>query len=151
MNFKLFSVFGVLTMFLAACSPATEPTAQTEDGAASTSELTELEQPVSPDGEAGESEMAADYQIDMSNFEYSVTEMTASPGQTLVVNLTTTDGMHDLVIDELGVQSSILNTGESQLIEIVIPEDAAAGEYEYYCSVGNHRAMGMVGTLTIVE
>lgn len=150
MNLKLLSVFGVLSLLLAACTPAAGPMSQSEN-INETSELTELEQPMSEQGGAGESEMAADYQIDMSNFEYSVTEMTASPGQTLVVNLTTTDGMHDLVIDELGVQSSILNVGESQVLEIVVPEDAVAGEYEYYCSVGNHRAMGMVGTLTIVE
>ncbi len=27
--------------------------------------------------------------------------------------------------------------------------DLKAGEYKYYCAVGNHRAEGMEGTLTV--
>lgn len=99
--------------------------------------------------EAGD-QMAADYTLDMTNFAYSVTEMSAAPGETLTVLLNSEEGFHDLVIDELNVASEQINAGDQTTVEITIPEDAESGTtYEYYCSVGNHRAMGMVGTLTV--
>ena len=43
------------------------------------------------------------------------------------------------------------NIGRLLQPPITIPEDAAGQSYEFYCSVGNHRQLGMVGTLTILE
>ena len=56
--------------------------------------------------------------------------------------------MHDFVIDELSVRTKIAQAGEIVGVEIVANE---VGEFEFYCSVGNHRDMGMVGTLIIEE
>jgi plastocyanin len=50
------------------------------------------------------------------------------------------------VIDELGVKSKILQDNESEVIEFVTNEK---GVFEYYCSVGQHRQMGMVGNLIV--
>lgn len=144
MKVKPLIILTSLSIFLVACTPATPEAEVMEE----TPEVTQ-----SMEIEPTEMQVAvADYQVDMSNFAYSVTEMEAQPGQTLTLNLTVVEGMHDLVIDELDFQSAQLQEGESQTVEITIPEDAQPGdEYEYYCSVGNHRQMGMVGTLTVVE
>lgn len=91
-----------------------------------------------------------DYTLDMQNFSYTPNIMEAKPGQTLMVKIVNTQGFHDLVIDELDVASNQISEGEEEIVEIQIPEDAT-GEYEFYCSVGNHRAQGMFGTLMIVE
>jgi len=52
---------------------------------------------------------------------------------------------HDFTIDALKVASKLLNGGESDTVTI----NAAAGQYEYYCTVPGHKEAGMVGTLTV--
>jgi len=91
-----------------------------------------------------------DYTLTLQNFSFAPNIMKAKPGQTLTVKLVNAGGFHDFVIDELGVASSRIAQGESEIVTITIPEDAT-GSYEFYCSVGNHRAQGMVGTLMIEE
>ncbi len=89
--------------------------------------------------------------IDTADYKFSPNTIMARAGQTIRVNLIASEGMHDFVIDELGVQSALIEAGEETFFEIVIPADAAGSEYEFYCSVSNHRAMGMVGTLVVTE
>ncbi len=55
-------------------------------------------------------------------------------------------GFHDLVIDEFNARTAQLQTGQSEIIEFVADQ---SGEFEYYCSIGSHRAMGMVGKLIV--
>jgi len=54
--------------------------------------------------------------------------------------------MHDFVIDELGVQSERVSLGEVTTFEFSTNE---LGVYEYYCSVGSHRAQGMFGAFIV--
>ena len=55
--------------------------------------------------------------------------------------------MHDFVIDELNVKTPIVQTGETAVVEFVVPN--TPGTFNYYCGVANHRQLGMEGTLTI--
>ena len=55
---------------------------------------------------------------------------------------------HDWKVDEFAVATKILSVGEEETIEFVASK---AGTFEYYCSVGSHRANGMKGSLTITE
>jgi plastocyanin len=57
-------------------------------------------------------------------------------------------GTHDLKIDGYNVGTKVISGGASETFEFVASE---AGTFEYYCSVGNHRAMGMKGTLTVTN
>lgn len=78
------------------------------------------------------------------DLSWSQTEVTVKPGDTIqVVNAGMLD--HDFTVDELGIAEVI----SAEPITITIPEDAAPGEYEFYCSVPGHREGGMVGTLII--
>ena len=88
--------------------------------------------------------------MEMSNFKYSVSEITASPGETVEVMLKNVEGTHDFVIDELDVQSDMTQEGDETVVMFTIPEDAESGtEYAYYCSVGEHRAQGMEGVIMV--
>ncbi len=94
---------------------------------------------------------ATEMTVDMFNFGYSEETIEATPGETLNIELTNSDGYHDFMIDELDVDSGRTNAGEVTSVTFTVPEDAAPGTtYEYYCSVGSHRAQGMVGTLEVV-
>lgn len=91
--------------------------------------------------------------MDTGEFFFEPNVITAKPGQTVTVNLTNENGemLHDFVIDELGVASEQITQGEETSVTFTVPESAAGQEYEFYCSVGQHRANGMVGTLRVLE
>lgn len=80
------------------------------------------------------------------DFTFGVAEIKVKQGEKLTLLVTNTQGFHDLVIDELGVNSGLIPEGETMEIEVSTDQP---GTYEYYCSVGQHRAMGMKGTLII--
>ncbi len=84
--------------------------------------------------------------MEAGSFYYSVPEIRVKQGDTVRIEMTSVDMMHDFTIDELGVKSPIVESGDSTTIEFVAGE---AGEFEYYCSVGEHRANGQVGTLIV--
>lgn len=54
--------------------------------------------------------------------------------------------MHDFNIDELGVKVPITKSGSSAFVDFT-PDKT--GTFEYYCSVGSHRANGQVGKITV--
>jgi len=56
------------------------------------------------------------------------------------------EGMHNLVIDELGVKTKTIKGGNTDTVQFT-PEKT--GSFEFYCSIGSHRAQGMKGTITV--
>lgn len=80
------------------------------------------------------------------DFAFAPTTMTVDRGNTARITFRNTDGTHDFKIDEFGVATKKLGAGESETIEFVADK---VGTFEYYCSVGQHRAMGMKGTLIV--
>ena len=80
------------------------------------------------------------------NFEFDPTEIRVKEGDTVVINFTSTDGFHDWALDAFDAKTARVATGDTSSVTFVAD---AKGSYEYYCSVGNHRANGMVGTLIV--
>jgi plastocyanin len=54
---------------------------------------------------------------------------------------------HALEIDGQGIEEETDVIGGGETAEVTV--DLAEGEYEIYCPVGNHREMGMEGTLVV--
>ena len=88
-----------------------------------------------------------EFVIDAVPFSFSPSKMTVNKGDTVKITLRNINGNHDLKIDEFNAATRVLKTGETETITFVADK---TGTFEYYCSVGNHRAMGMVGTLTVI-
>lgn len=110
-----------------------------------------------PDGsmEGGSADEGSDvegvkvFTITGSSFKFDPAEIKVKKGDTVRVLFKSEGGMpHDFVIDEYEVATNELGDGEEEEIEFVADQ---AGSFEYYCSVGNHRAMGMVGKLVVEE
>jgi uncharacterized cupredoxin-like copper-binding protein len=55
-----------------------------------------------------------------------------------------------LVIDELNVATKQISEGGTDSVTFTVPASAAGKSFEFYCSVGNHRQMGMVGTVNVM-
>lgn len=81
-------------------------------------------------------------------FYYSVKEIRVKRGDKVKVVMTSKDMMHNFNIDELNVKSVIAKTGETAEVEFTANK---AGEFEYYCSVGQHRVNGQIGKLIVEE
>lgn len=93
-----------------------------------------------------------DFTIEMKPFEFSSKTLQLKGGQTYWVKLINREGMHDFVVDELNVKSNQLTQADEEaMVRIDVPEDAVGETYEFYCSVGNHRQMGMVGTIEVMD
>ena len=80
------------------------------------------------------------------NFAFSESEIRVPLGAEVTVNFTSSSGFHDWVVDEFGAATAQVNTGGSASVTFTADK---AGTFEYYCSVGNHRAQGMVGNLIV--
>lgn len=100
--------------------------------------------------QTAQTQVVADKTIEVQglNFSYDQKEIKVKKGEKIAVKFVNTEGFHDFVIDELNVRTQRIGEGKSETI--LIPTDKT-GTYAYYCSVGQHRKMGMEGKLTIEE
>ncbi|MEM4268415.1 MAG: plastocyanin/azurin family copper-binding protein [Candidatus Woesearchaeota archaeon] len=73
-------------------------------------------------------------------------EIRVKQGERVRIELTSKDMMHDWVVDGVA-RTPIVAAPETTSVEFTAD---IAGTYEYYCSVGQHRARGMKG-LFVVE
>jgi len=83
------------------------------------------------------------FDITAKNFSFSVVEIRVRKGGRVKINLKVGEGLHDWVVDELDARTIRAGGGSNTSVEFVADK---AGTFEYYCSVGSHRQMGMVGT-----
>ncbi len=117
----------------------------TDAGAATTSAAAE-ETPESsaPAEETSESEAAETQAIEVTSvdFDYELAEDSFTAG-TYEITLTNEGGAsHNVVVERDGedvASSEVIGPGETSTFEVTLEE----GEYVFYCSVGNHRGMGM--------
>lgn len=86
------------------------------------------------------------FNVTGKNYEFSVKSITVKEGDTVRINIESIEGFHDWVIDEFDAATDQVSPGVSSSVEFVADKK---GVFEYYCSVGNHRARGMVGVLTV--
>jgi len=97
-------------------------------------------------GAMGEEGDVKEITVTGANFKFNPATITVKKGEKVRLTFKSEGGLHDFVIDELNVQTKMIDTGLSDTVEFVADE---AGTYEYYCSVGNHKQMGMVGKLIV--
>ena len=138
------AVLAIAAALLTGCggdSDADTDAGGTTTSASSAEETTESS---SAAGETSESESSEVQTIEVSSvdFSFELDEDTFAPG-TYEITLTNEGGAtHDLVVERDGedvAESEQIGPGESSTFEVTLEE----GEYVFYCSVGNHRSMGM--------
>ncbi len=87
-----------------------------------------------------------EFTVTGANFSFSPSTITVKKGDTVKINFKDIGGNHNFVLDEFGVTMPFLKGGEEKTVEFVADK---TGSFQYYCSFGTHRAMGMVGTLIV--
>lgn len=82
-----------------------------------------------------------------ANFSFTPTKITVNRNEKTRIVFKNNDGIHDFVVDELNLKTATIGTGKEDFVEFT---PTKAGTYEFYCSVGSHRALGMKGTLEVL-
>lgn len=85
-------------------------------------------------------------EVEAGSFYYAPDEIRVKKGQKVKIIMKSVSMMHDFVIDELDVRMPVVKNGDVGEVEFTATE---AGEFEYYCSVGQHRANGQIGKLIV--
>jgi len=79
-------------------------------------------------------------------FQFDTKEIRVKKGDTVTINFESSEGLHDWVVDEFNAATKQVTPGTPTSVTFVADK---TGTFEYYCSVGNHRAQGMVGKLIV--
>jgi plastocyanin len=80
------------------------------------------------------------------NYSFDVKEIRVKLKDKVRINFTNTEGFHDFKIDELGVSTKVIKAGEMESVEFIANK---VGVFDYFCSVGQHRANGMWGKIIV--
>lgn len=87
-----------------------------------------------------------EFAVTGQDFSFAPNRITVKKGENVKITFKNTGGFHDLVIDELGIQTDRINDGGEDSVEFIANK---TGSFAYYCSVGNHRSLGMEGMLIV--
>jgi len=86
-------------------------------------------------------------ELSATDFHFTPPTISVDAG-TVTFKLTNNGGTsHALEVEGNGVEEETDTIGPGESTELTV--DLEEGEYEIYCPVGNHKDMGMVGTLTV--
>ena len=84
--------------------------------------------------------------VEGDNYTFSLKEIRVPIGTPVTIVFKNKEGLHDLKIDEFAVATKKISAGAEEKVSFVANKK---GSFEYYCSVGQHRANGMFGKLVV--
>ncbi len=87
-----------------------------------------------------------EFSVTGSNFQFVPSELRVKKGDKVKITLVNSGGRHHLVVDGYNVSTQVIQGGASDSVSFVADK---AGTFEYFCSVANHRQMGMRGNLIV--
>lgn len=139
---------GAMLLFTVAC------TAQDGNGSASTGGDAAVTEPTTAEPDASGEAVVVPIALTAEGRAFfldgqgdSNPDIVVQQGDTVNVTLCVTGGTHDWVVDEFDAATAVISAGgECSTVEFVADQ---VGEFDYYCSVGNHRAEGMVGRFIV--
>jgi nitrosocyanin len=86
------------------------------------------------------------FSVESSSFKFTPAEITVKKGDTVKITFTNKELLHNFSLDEFNVKTGQLAAGKSETVTFTADK---TGTFEYYCNVGSHRSMGMVGKLIV--
>lgn len=86
--------------------------------------------------------------IEAGSFYYKPNLIRVKKGEKVKVTLNAVSMVHNFNIDEFNVKGPNTQMGTSSIVEFTADK---VGEFEFYCSIGQHRANGQVGKLIVTE
>ena len=103
-------------------------------------------EPVTEERE-GEAMEAREIVVEGSEFSFSPSSITVNAGEKVKLTFNNVGNFpHNFTVQGLGVATRTIGAGQSDTVEFTVEE---SGTLTFFCSVGNHRAQGMEGTLAV--
>lgn len=88
-----------------------------------------------------------EFNVIAKSYSFTPSDIRVNNGDKVKLNVFIADGFHDFVIDEFtGARTERTSAVATTTIEFIVNK---TGEFKYYCSVGNHRQLGMEGILIV--
>lgn len=94
----------------------------------------------------GDVAVVKEFNVTNQGFTFNPKNISVKKGDKVKITFKNGGGTHDFRIEVYNIGTEVLQNGMSQSIEFTADKE---GTFEFYCSVGNHRAMGMKGTFTV--
>ncbi len=106
-----------------------------------------VEAPVSktPDSPISQTTLK-EFTVTGNNFSFTPSLITVQKGDRVKITFNNVNGFHDFRIDAFDASTSKTQSPTTEVLEFVADK---TGSFEFYCSVGSHKAMGMKGTLKV--
>lgn len=96
--------------------------------------------------EVSSSETVKEFIVEGGDFKFTPNTYSVNKGDTVKVVFRNVEGMHDFVLEGFNVKTNVIEAGNTETVTFTADR---VGEFEFYCSVGSHRKMGMTGTLSV--
>jgi len=130
--------------------PAEESQENTSDSENASQEETDTvdnttENSMNTSGTANESDIR-EIVVEGGNYYFENSTINVEQGETVRIVLDNVGGLHDLRIPSQEVGTDQINGGQTDSFTVSFDE---TGSYEFICSVGNHAARGMIGTIEV--
>ncbi len=109
-------------------------------------DMTDAQKAQATTAESAAAGSAVTFDVNGGNFYFVPTVMKVKKGDTVTINFKNDGGFHDFIIDEFNAKTDRIKDGAIATVTFVADK---AGSFEYYCSVGSHRANGMKGMLIV--
>lgn len=98
-------------------------------------------------GQPAEQVQTREITVSGDEYKFSPKELSFTQGEKVKLTFKNTGKLpHNLTIDELNVATDTIPGGKSTSIEFTVQ---SSGSFNSYCSVGNHRALGMEGSVEV--
>lgn len=152
---KLLLVVSTVALIAAGCNStttvntnSTTPPASTSTDTTNTAPTpnatpTPTETPIPP---VAETSKTVNVTVVGKNFSFDPGTIKVKKGDAVKITFKNQTGSHDWVVDEFNARTKVIQGGETDTITFVANK---TGTFEYYCSVGSHRQMGMKGSLVV--
>lgn len=125
--------------------PANE-TVETNPGPSDTLETKAPSGNVPESTDSSITKQVKEFTVTGSSFKFDVPEIKVNKGDTVKITFKNAGGFHDFVIDEFNVKTKQGNGPSEETVTFVADK---AGEFAFYCSVGQHRSLGMEGKFIV--
>lgn len=91
--------------------------------------------------------MAREITVTGDEYEFNPSELMFTKGEKIKLTFANIGKLpHNLTIDELDVATDTIPGGKSTTLEFMVDK---TGKFTAYCSVGNHRSLGMEGSVQV--
>jgi plastocyanin len=115
---------------------------------ASSAAPSSADSPASASSDSGSASEAEALKATETNFKIKLDEDHIKAGSYTITVVNDGEATHDLAVEQNGTTmatSDSIGPGEKTTLKV----DLAPGQYVFYCSIGNHRAMGMQIDVTV--